>query len=335
MYLRFLSLRWFVPSARCAATTLMVLLLVLGVQASGQISRDPLAVTVRSDGVMGESLLLGEAVTTEPFSGTGVLPAEAVNEWTRGYVPSVAELRALRPGGPRIGIETVIGLDSRMRIQSTNLYPARATALITFTGGYCTGWFYGPNVVATAGHCVHTGGPGGSWRTNVRVWPGYNAGSAPYGSYPAKWLASVVGWTNSSNEQYDYGVVKLSTNVGNTVGWYGLWGWQVASLNNTPTVILGYPGDKSPSQSQWVGVDSVRVTQANQIFYKNDTFGGMSGSAVWHDRPAGSLYCANGPCAYAIHAYGLHGAVPHSDHNHGTRITQAVYNNLIAWRNAP
>lgn len=79
----------------------------------------------------------------------------------------------------------------------------------------------------------------------------------------------------------------------------------------------------------------VRVTQTNQVFYKNDTFRGMSGSAVWHDRPPGSPYCANGPCAMAIHTSGLHGVAPHSDHNHGTRITQSVYNNLIAWRNAP
>lgn len=261
---------------RVAATFIVVMLLALVAAASGQTGYDPLARIVRSDGVIEEAPFFGEALTAGPYAGTGVLPPEAVNEWTRGFVPSAAELRALQPGGARIGIETVIGLDTRVRIQSTNLYPARATALITFNGGYCTGWFYGPNVVATAGHCVHTGGPGGSWRRNVRVWPGYNAGSAPYGSYPAKWLASVAGWTNSSNEQYDYGVVKLSTNVGNTVGWYGIW-WQTASLNNLPTVILGYPGDKSPAQSQWVGVDFVRVTQTNQVFYKNDTFGGMSG----------------------------------------------------------
>jgi glutamyl endopeptidase len=226
-----------------------------------------------------------------------------------------------------------IGTDTRFRTY-TNAFPARAIALITFSRGYCTGWFYGPNVVATAGHCVHSGGSGGTWRTNVRVYPGYNAGSAPYGSYPAKWLASVAGWTQNADERYDYGVVKLSTNVGNTVGWFGFW-WQSGSLRGLPAVIAGYPGDKSPTQSQWIGTDQVRVMQERQVFYKNDTFGGQSGSAVWHDRPAGSSFCANGPCAYAIHAYGLHGSAPHSDHNHGTRIVQAVFDNLVAWRNAP
>lgn len=296
-----ISPRWFPQRVLHAAAIVIIPLLALTASASGQALSDPLAITVSSDGLRGEAPFLGEAVSVEPFSGTGVLPPEAVNEWTRGYIPSATELRALQPGGARIGIETVIGVDKRVRVQSTNLDPARATAGITFTGGYCPGWLYGPNVVATAGHCVHTGGPGGSWRTNVRVWPGYNAGSAPYGSYPAKWLAPVVGWTNYSDERYDYGVVKLYSNIGYTVGWYGLWGWQT-SLNNNPAVILGYPADKTPTQSQWVGTDMVRVTQTNQVFYKNDTFGGMRGSAVWHDRPPGAAYCANGPWAYAIHA---------------------------------
>jgi glutamyl endopeptidase len=288
---------------------------------------------VRSDGVTGEAAPAWEVgAKADPFPGTGVLSPEALAESNRGYLPSAAELRALRPAGAKIGIETVIGVDTRLRTYAST-FPARATALITFDNGSCTGWFYGPNVVATAGHCVHTGGQRGSWRTNVRVWPGYDAGSRPYGSYSARWLASVTGWTQFADEQYDYGVIKLWTNVGNTVGWYGIW-WQTASLDGLPSVIVGYPGDKSPTQSQWVGVDQVRVTQTNQVFYKTDTFNGMSGSAVWQDRPSGSAFCANGPCAYAIHTKGLHGAVPHSDHNHGTRITQPVYNNLVAWRNA-
>jgi glutamyl endopeptidase len=61
----------------------------------------------------------------------------------------------------------------------------------------------------------------------------------------------------------------------------------------------------------------------------------MSGSPVWQDRPPGSAFCSNGPCVMAIHAYGLHGASPHDAFNHGTRIREPVFNNLITWRNAP
>jgi glutamyl endopeptidase len=300
-------------------------------------TNDPLMTPVFSDGRRGPlPAALPEAAVAalrQPNPGTGVLTSELQAESWRGYIPSPQEIARLQPASGKVGIETVIGLDTRFRTYTTT-YPARATALITFTGGWCTGWFNGPNTVVTAGHCVHSGGTGGSWRSNVRVWPGFDAGSAPFGSYPAKWLASVVGWVVNANEQYDYGVVKLNVNAGNTVGWYGFW-WQSASLTGLPSVIAGYPGDKSPLQSQWLSVDQVRVTQANQVFYKNDTFGGMSGSAVWQDRPPGSSFCSDGPCAYAIHAYGLHGGSPHSTHNHGTRITQAVFNNLVFWKTQP
>jgi glutamyl endopeptidase len=267
-----------------------------------------------------------------PFAGTGNLP-QSVEGARNPWEPSAEEIRGLPPVSAGVGMETVLGLDTRQRLYTT-LYPTRATALVTFTGGYCTGWFYGPNVVATAGHCVHSGGSRGSWRTNVRVYPGYDAGFAPYGGHAAKWVASVVGWVVNGDERYDYGVIKLSTNVGSVVGWYGFW-WQTGGLTGQTSIIQGYPGDKSPTQSQWISVGEVKVTQARQVFYDNDTAGGMSGSAVWNDRPIGSPGCQNGPCAYGIHAYGLHGLFPHSNYNHGTRIVQAVFNNLINWRNAP
>ena len=38
---------------------------------------------------------------------------------------------------------------------------------------------------------------------------------------------------------------------------------------------------------------------------------------------------------FGIHAYGLHGAGTHAVYNHGVRLIAAVFNNLLAWRNAP
>lgn len=269
----------------------------------------------------GASNLQGE----NGFSGTGI----STRNWRLESAEDFANLVAL-PDPADNGTESIIGVDSRVLVNPTTTYPARAVVLVTFTGGRCTGWLYGKDIVATAGHCVHSG-PGGTWKTNVRVYPGRNGILSPYGVCTAKRLHSVTGWTVSGNEAYDYGAIKLNCTIGNTTGWFGFW-WQSASLTGLSTRTNGYPGDKP--LTQWRSLDFVRSTGTSQIFYQNDTVGGQSGSPVYQLRATGSAFCT-GYCSMAIHAYGLHGSVPHSTNNHGTRINQSVFNNLVAWRNLP
>lgn len=239
----------------------------------------------------------------------------------------IAKLLGLRAMAAPEGAESIIGPDNRVRVNPTTSFPARATALVTFSAGRCTGWLIGANTVITAGHCVHPGGGGSFYPTSsYRVYPGRNGTASPYGSCTARWLASVTGWTVSGDDQYDYAAIKLKCSVGNTTGWYGFF-WQAASLTGLPTTINGYPGDKP--LTQWRSADSVRVTQARRVFYRNDTVGGVSGAPVWYNRPGCGL------CSMAVHGYGVYNGPPFSTNNHGTRITQPVFNNFISWRNAP
>lgn len=242
-------------------------------------------------------------------------------------------LRARPQSGPR-GQESIIGADQRVRINPTTTYPARATALITFNtpqgASRCTGWLINANTVATAGHCVGPGSGGQFYPvSSYRIFPGRNGTASPYGSCTAKRLYSVTGWVNQGKDDFDYGAIKLNCNVGNTTGWYGYF-WQSASLLGLPTIINGYPGDKP--LTQWQSTDRVRVNQTRRTFYQNDTVGGMSGAPVWYNRSGAGC---SGVCAMAIHAYGVYNGPPFSTNNHGTRITQQVFNNLTAWRNAP
>jgi glutamyl endopeptidase len=238
-------------------------------------------------------------------------------------------LAALPDGGPERGrtggsaAEVIIGMDTRERLY-TATYPTRAKVLITFTGGRCSGTMIGPNTVATAGHCVHTGGPGGAFRplASFRIYSGRDGAASPYGVCTARTLFTVLGWVNTSNEEFDYGAVKLNCTVGNTVGWFGM---TTASPLGFAAIVGGYPGDK-PLQ-QWQASDRVRAVSARQAFYQTDTIGGNSGSAVWHD--------SNGPFMYGIHAYGTHGVGNHALYNHGVRLISTIFNNLVAWRNAP
>lgn len=255
-------------------------------------------------------------------TGAVIDGAEEVNE-------SAEEVWALWEGrtaslGNVLG-GSIIGADSRTRVNPTTVHPARAIALVTFSGGGCTGWLINKNTVVTAGHCVHSGGSGGDWRSNVRVYPGRNGSSSPYGSCTAKRLYSVNGWTNSKDEAFDYGAIKLNCTIGNTVGWFGYF-WQSASLNLFPATVAGYPDDK-PVQ-QWKSVGVIRVSQTRQVFYKNDTRPGQSGAPVYYNRSG----C--GQCSMAIHTYGTHGSSPHGTDNHATRIIKAVFDNLETWKNA-
>ncbi len=273
------------------------------------------------------------------FKGTGNFSRQELSRLgvktnvTQQELESIKKLPVMSANGPisadsAESAEAIIGVDRRQRLYTTT-YPARATVLITFSGGRCTGFLINRNTVATAGHCVHTGGPGGSWRprSTFRIYPGYNTNTAPYGSCTARRLHSVNGWVNSGSHQYDYGAVKLNCNVGNSTGWYGYY-WTSANLVNESVIIQGYPGDKP--LNQWISADRNRCNSALKVFYKNDTTGGMSGSPVWND-----TRFPNSASVFGIHAYapfGNTGCV--RNNNSGTRINQPRFNNLTNWKNS-
>jgi glutamyl endopeptidase len=270
------------------------------------------------------------AVASPAFEGSGIMvpPGDQV----------VAE--PVPPPADEFGVDSIIGLDKRKKVTNTTTFPARATVLVTFTGGSCTGFMIGKDTVATAGHCVHQNG---AWRTNVKVYPGRNGASSPYGSCNARQsskpfagLFTNANWLLFGDEEYDYGAIKLDCTVGNSTGWYGLWTQNLVGLKET---VRGYPGDK-PSGTQWLSNDcsnniftfvqcKVATQTARQVFYANDTFNGMSGSPVYISGIAGC------PCAIGIHAYGLHGGFPHGVFNHGVRTLPDVIDFLWDVRDKP
>ena len=228
---------------------------------------------------------------------------------------------------------SIIGTDSRFRVTPTTSFPYRATVLILRNGNlHCTGWMISKDTMLTAGHCVHTGGSGGSWYSGLTFRPGSDGGTAPYGTLTSRGTWALNGWVNSGSTDYDAAIIKLSSPVGTTVGWYGMW-WQTAALDGLFTRVTGYPGDK-PS-TQWMSYDSVRASATDKIYYQNDTVGGMSGSPVWQYRGSTAAYCAGGPCAMAIHTNGLYGSGLTASNNSGTRITQAKFSTFMSIVNQP
>lgn len=295
---------------------------------------------IANDGTKVTAPVAGEA-NVQGFKGTG-----KTNGHTASSTTMQKESKRIALGGG--SAESVIGVDRRVQDTATTAYPARATVWITFStgsgGASCTGFMISPDVVATAGHCIHkgTGGTSGFYPvTSFSLYPGRNGATIPYkcpggAIVKATKLWTNTGWANGGGETKDYGAIQTSCPIGNTVGYYGFINTGTTSQNGIKDTTRGYPGDK-PSGTQWRSDNcstssttfvqcTVAASETRQLFYKNDTFGGQSGSPVY--RIDGTCV----PCAIAIHAYGLHGSGNHSSNNHGTRIESNVYNFLYALR---
>ena len=241
-------------------------------------------------------------------------------------VVELADIAIASFGQPPDLAETVHGPDNRVRITNTSAYPWRVHASLlivardnsTWIG---TGWFIGPRTLVTAGHCVYiknSGVPGrDGWVKSIDVMPGRNEATLPYGTVRSTSFRSVTGWTVNGDATYDYGVIKIPTDLGAQTGFFGFGVYSDQDLAAVTANISGYPGDK-PSGTQWYDKHQVASVTARKVFYDIDTMGGQSGAAVYRIKDGKRI-------AIAVHAYG--GATTNS----GTRITRPVYDNLTRW----
>ena len=222
--------------------------------------------------------------------------------------------------------ETVHGPDDRRRINSTANYPWRVTCSLLITARdnsrwIGTAWFIGPNTLVTAGHVIFIHDPSRperhGWVKRVYVMPGRNESDLPYGSTTSEVFHSVTGWTEHGLNEYDYGVIKISSGLGDVVGTFGFGVLSRSELLNSVGNLAGYPGDK-PTGTLWYDNNRIASVTSRKVFYDIDTAGGQSGAAVYRIKSGKRT-------AFGIHAYG--GAV----NNSATRITTPVFQNLTNW----
>jgi glutamyl endopeptidase len=280
----------------------------------------------------------GENVVVPDFSGVsskgefesvaGFDPTRAINEGAKVETTSLPDAGENLPDAAATAYlmaETVCGADDRIRITPAISNPWRwiCKLFITFPNNaqfVGTGWFIGARTVMTAGHCVYSKADGG-WAKSIEVVPGMDGNSRPYGSQVGTSFRSVTGWTQDGKPEFDYGAIILpNCNLGNTVGWFGFANLSDASLNNMYVNTSGYPADK-PYGTQWFNGGQITNVQERKIYYMIDTIGGQSGSPVWR-------FLNGERHAVGVHAYG---GCPNS----ATRITKAVFDNMLAWRNIP
>jgi V8-like Glu-specific endopeptidase len=225
-------------------------------------------------------------------------------------------------------LEAVLGADSRKRVTNGKNaeYPwcTNASLLITARDGsqwIGTAWFVSKRTLVTAGHCVFIKNSGvagrDGWVKSIQVLPGRDEDEFPFGKATSTHFHSVVGWTESGDENYDYGAIILPAALPKHPGSIGYAVYPDADLKAMTVNVAGYPGDKDQG-TLWYDTRKVASVTSTKVFYAVDTAGGQSGAAVYRIDQGRRI-------AVAVHAYG--GVTTNS----GTRISTPVFTNIQSW----
>lgn len=211
----------------------------------------------------------------------------------------------------RILNRTVIGSDNRTKITNTTSSPYYGIAYLsitmengdTFRG---TGFMISPNTMLTAGHCLKSPT---SKAKSVTIYPGRNGSSKPITAKMTKYYVDTK--YTGSQVDWDYGIIVLDSNVGNTTGWFGLHGTSGSSLGTSSITVTGYPGDLS-GYYMWTCGGTVSNITTNRFKHTADTAGGESGA----------------PTYFYNNTYG-HQAV--GIHTHGGNYSRRITATLVNW----
>jgi V8-like Glu-specific endopeptidase len=168
-------------------------------------------------------------------------------------------------------------------------YPYITVGKLFFTIGrdpyVCSASVIQHRIVATAGHCVHSGTAAGFHNNWVFV-PAFRDGTAPLLAW--NWRAAIVTGTWASGgggvpNAADYAMIEFGDQrvggrtfaLGDVTGWLG---WQTLSLAANHTSKLGYPCNLDSCQKmQDVTSNAFRRTAPNNVEYGSDATGGSSG----------------------------------------------------------
>ncbi len=252
---------------------------------------------------------------------------------------------------PAVGIEAILGPDTRVPVGPTTTFPASAVVRLVFTGGQCTGFMISERTVATAAHCLHSGGSNGTWRTNVVAYPGHDGTTAPFGGCAALRLFVPSNWTGGNNAPgggdpaFDYGAAQLNCAIGTRTGWLNL-GYPTQPVTGSCTRTQGYPADRP---GQWASDDAVRAEGAAALYVRHPLVSGLDGSPVFFTpdpddwcpvRPPLVVPCpcppppcvCPSPTVLGILSRGPFGSGPSATNNVAVRMTLPIINNFMQWR---
>ena len=167
---------------------------------------------------------LAAIVAAAVLTAGGLVPATAAEPvidpqgyWSAEKLRAAAELPAGLPadqGSPAPAGGRALGWGSTTSVNHTvgRLFlrtPAGDTSCTAAVVNSAT-----KNLVITAGHCVHPGGPGNAYYTNFLFAPGWSNGPSAHGYWSGTAVGASAEWTQSTKWDHDYAFVRLAANGG-------------------------------------------------------------------------------------------------------------------------
>lgn len=222
-------------------------------------------------------------------------------------------------------LEIVLGDDDRTLVDQVTVSPWKKIAALrihakngrTYVG---TGWFIGPTVLATAGHCVFLHDAGG-WPDKIEVIAELDGTHHPFEIATADKFESSDGWVNDRNSDVDYGAIILNKPISDSIGFFAFGVADDDQLKSNVVNISGYPADRDGATRQYFHFRNITRASSRRVYYEIDTYGGQSGAPVFMNLGEGRRV------AVAVHTNGS------STSNYGTRIIEEVFKNLQTWKN--
>lgn len=173
-----------------------------------------------------------------------------------------------------------------------------------------TGALVYDDIMLTAGHCMYNETYG--YVDEMRIYVKQN--SATFNStfyYPASWSISQAYINDTSNNDYDWCVVKLQNSLGLQVGWFG---YGIPSSTKT-VIVSGYPDNTEKHHFQYSCSGTMRVESDYRVSHSADTEGGQSGAPI---------FTASDQIIWGIHTSTSNYVI--TDWNYGCKITSYLYN---------
>jgi len=226
---------------------------------------------------------------------------------------------------------TIFGTDDRERVQNTTEFPFRTICKL-YIKAQDGSLFIGSGAiidsfhVLTCGHCVYIHDHGG-YASEIKVVPGKDLSSEPYGHAYSTDLRTFEGWISDEDSlEDDLGLITLDRYIGNSTGWMGLKTENYLSSIYHNAYTAGYPSDLNDGEAQYntsdnQDADTYLGYNTNLHRYKLDVVGGQSGSPVWNF-DGGERYIIS-VIAYSSTPY-----------NFGPRLTLTKYNTILSWLDA-